>query len=107
MALPRVKNNSDEQFSMLKRIGESINADVSNYETERTRNIQQTFLPQNVQQEQMSFGDVKTDNSTGFRIVKNKKNNFHLYAPDNSTIGIFSTEEQARKRAEKEHRKRK
>lgn len=107
MALPRVKNNSDEQFSLLKRISESINADVSNYEAERTRNVQQTFLPQNVQQEQLPFGAVTTDNSTGFRIVKSKKNNFHLYAPDNSTIGIFSTEEKALKRAEKEHRKRK
>jgi hypothetical protein len=45
MALPRVKNNSDEQFSLLKRISESINADISNYEAERTRNVQQTFLP--------------------------------------------------------------
>ena len=107
MALPRVKNNSDEQFSLLKRISESINADISNYEAERARNVQQTFLPENVQQEQLPFGDVTTDKSTGFRIVKSKKNNFHLYAPDNSTIGIFSTEEKALKRAEKEHRKRK
>jgi hypothetical protein len=107
MALPRVKNNSDEQFALLKRIGESINADVSNYEAERTRNVRQTFLPENVQQEQMPFGEVRTDKSTGFRIVKNKKNNFHLYAPDNSTIGIFATEDRALKRAEKEHRKRK
>lgn len=107
MALPRVKNNSDEQFSLLKRISESINADISNYEAERTRNVQQTFLPENVQQEQLPFGTVTTDNSTGFRIIKSKKNNFHLYGPDNSTIGIFSTEETAHKRAEKENRKRK
>lgn len=107
MALPRVKNNSDEQFALLKRIGESINADISNYEAEKARNVQQTFLPENVQQEQMPFGAVTTDTVTGYRIVKSPKNNFHLYAPDNSMIGVFASEKKALKRAEQENRKRK
>lgn len=107
MALPRVKNNSDEQYALLKRIGESINADVSNYEAERTRNVRQTFLPENVQQEQLGNGLVMTDESTGYRILSKDGKRFGLYAPDNSRIGIFSSQEQAQKRAEKEHRKRK
>jgi hypothetical protein len=107
MALPRVKNNSDEQHSLLKRIGESINADISNYEAERTRNVRQTFLPENVQQEQLGNGVVMTDGSTGYRILSKDGKRFGLYAPDNSRIGIFSSQEQAQKRAEKEHKKRK
>jgi hypothetical protein len=107
MALPRVKNNSDEQFSLLKRISESINADISNYEAERARNVQQTFLPENVQQEQLGAGSVITDGSTGYRILSKDGKRFGLYAPDNKRIGIFSSQEEAQKRAEREHRKRK
>jgi hypothetical protein len=107
MALPRVKNNSDEQFSLLKRISESINADISNYEAERARNVQQTFLPENVQQEQLGAGSVITDGSTGYRILSKDGKRFGLYAPDNKRIGIFSSQEEAQKRAERENRKRK
>lgn len=107
MALPRIKNNSDEQFSMLKRINESINADISNYEAERARNKQLTFLPENLQTEQLGVGGVLTDKNTGYRIVSKDGKRYGLYGPDNQRIGIFGSQDEAQKRADKEHRKRK
>lgn len=107
MALPRIKNNSDEQFSMLKRISESISADVASYEAERSRNKQITFLPENLQTEQLGVGGVLTDKSTGFRIVSKDGKKFALYGPDNQRVGIFSSQDDAQKKADKEQRKRK
>lgn len=107
MALPRVKNNSDEQFALLKRINESINADISNYESEKSRNKQLTFLPENLQTEQLGIGGVLTDKNTGYRIVSKDGKRFGLYGPDNARIGIFSSQEEAQKRADREQRKRK
>lgn len=107
MALPRIKNNSDEQFSMLKRINESISADMANHEAERSRNKQITFLPENLQVERLPGRDILTDSSTGYRISSKDGTKFALYAPNNELIGVFTSQEKAQQRADKEQRKRK
>ena len=104
---PRLKNNSDEQIAAIKRISEAITAEAGNYEKERLRNKQLTFIPENIVSEQLGNGTIVTDNSTGYRIISRDNKKYTLHAPDNKRIGIFDDFERARNRAELEHRKRK
>lgn len=105
--LSKVKRNSDEEFALAKRLTEVFNASVSNSAAEAVRDKQLTFLQPNVKAEQMEIGGVLTDQETGYRIVSKDRKNFTLYGPDNQRIGIYGSQESARKKAEKEFRKRK
>jgi hypothetical protein len=107
MKLPSLKVNSPEQMAMAKRITESLHSDYVNQVAEQTRNQQMTFLPETTQQEQLGKGMSATDATTGYRMLSKDGNKFGLYGPDNQRIGIFNSQEDARKRAEKEFRKRK
>lgn len=107
MDLPRLKNNSNEQIAAIKRISEALGAEASNYEQERLRNKQLTFIPENTVTEQLGNGTIATDNSTGYRIISRDNKKYNLHAPDNKRVGIFDDFEHARNRAELEHRKRK
>lgn len=106
-ALPRLQNNSQEQMAVVNRITQAINSSISNIEAEKNRNKQFTFLPENIKAEQLPIGGVLTDTATGYRMVSRGGTKIGLYGPDNKQIGIFSSQEDARKRAEKELRKRK
>ena len=111
--LSRVKPNSDEEYTAVKRLTEAFNASVSNTAAETVRNKQLAFLQPNVKAEQMQFTGyqkpfgVLTDTTTGYRMISSDGKKFSLYGPDNKPIGIFSSQEEARKRADKEIRKRK
>lgn len=105
--LSKVKRNSDEEYALAKRLTEVFNASVSNSAAEAVRDKQLTFLQPNVKAEQMEIGGVLTDQETGYRIVSKDRKNFTLYGPDNQRIGIYASQESARKKAEKEFRKRK
>jgi hypothetical protein len=107
MKLPSLKVNSPEQMAMTKRITESLHSDYVNQVADQTRNQQMTFLPATTQQEQLGQGMSATDSTTGYRMFSKDGKRFGLYGPDNKRIGIFSSQEDARKRAEKEFRKRK
>ena len=107
MKLPSLKVNSPEQMAMAKRITESLHSDYVNQVADQTRNQQMTFLPETTQQEQLGKGMSATDSTTGYRMLSKDGKKFGLYGPDNQRIGIFSSQEDARKRAEKEFRKRK
>jgi hypothetical protein len=107
MKLPSLKVNSPEQMAMTKRITESLHSDYINQVANQTRNQQMTFLPETTQQEQLGQGISATDATTGYRMLSKDGKKFGLYGPDNKRIGIFSSQEDARKRAEKEFRKRK
>lgn len=103
--LSKVQRNSNEEFALVHRITEALNASVSNSAAEAVRDKQLTFLPSNVKTEQMEIGGVLTDEKTGYRIVSKDGKKFHLYGPNNQMVGIYSSQESARKRAEKEVRK--
>lgn len=107
MKLPSFAPNSPEQMAMAKRITESLHSDYVNQVADQTRNQQMTFLPETTQQEQLGKGMSATDATTGYRMLSRDGKKFGLYGPDNQRIGIFSSQEDARKRAEKEFRKRK
>jgi len=107
MKLPSFKPNSPEQMAAVKRITESLHSDYVNQVADQTRNQQMTFLPETTQQEQLGQGMLATDTTTGYRMLSKDGKKFGLYGPDNQRIGIFSSQEDARKRAEKELRKRK
>jgi hypothetical protein len=107
MKLPSFRVNSPEQLALAKRITESIQADYVNEVADRARNQQLTFLPATTQQEQVGQGFAATDAQTGYRMLSKDGKKVGLYGPDNQRIGIFGSQEDARKRAEKEFRKRK
>jgi hypothetical protein len=94
-------------MAMTKRITESLHSDYVNQVADQTRNQQMTFLPETTRQEQLGQGMSATDATTGYRMLSKDGKKFGLYGPDNKRIGIFSSQEDARKRAEKEFRKRK
>lgn len=99
--------STPEKMSFVKRIAESVDKDQLRYITDQTKNQQMTFLPETTQQEQLGKGMSATDSTTGYRMLSRDGKKFGLYGPDNQRIGIFSSQEDARKRAEKEFRKRK
>lgn len=105
--LSRVKVNSPEQYSLAKRISESVHNDYVRYVSDQAKNQQLTFLPESTQQDQVGNLTGVTDTSTGYRILTKDSKKFGLYGPDNQQIGIYSSQEDARKKAEKEFRKRK
>jgi hypothetical protein len=107
MKLPSLAPNSPEQLAMAKRISTSLQSDYANQIADQVRNKQLTFLPESTQQEKMGQGMALTDATTGYRMLTKDNKKFGLYGPDNQRIGIFSSQEDARKRAEKEFRKRK
>jgi len=92
---------------MAKRISASLQSDYANQVADQVRNKQLTFLPESTQQERVGQGIAMTDATTGYRMLSKDNKKFGLYGPDNKRIGIFSSQEDARRRAEKEFRKRK
>jgi hypothetical protein len=107
MKLPSLAPNSPEQLAVAKRISTSLQSDYANQIADQVRNKQLTFLPESTQQEKVGQGMAMTDATTGYRMLTKDNKKFGLYGPDNQRIGIFSSQEDARKRAEKEFRKRK
>lgn len=105
--LSKVQPNSDEALALANRITEALAAGVSNVAAEHVRDKQITFLQPNVRAEQTQIGGVLTDTATGYRIVSKDGRKYHLYGPDNYPIGVFRSQEDARKKAEKHIRTRK
>jgi hypothetical protein len=107
MKLPSLAVNSPEELALAKRITESLHSDYVNQVADQTKNQQLTFLPATTQQEKVGQGFSATDAQTGYRMLSKDGKKIGLYGPDNKRIGIFSSQEDARRKAEKEFRKRK
>ena len=99
--------STPEKESFVKRIAESVHKDQLRYITDQTKNQQFTFLPESTQQEKIGQGFSATDAQTGYRMLSKDGKKIGLYGPDNKRIGIYRSQEDARKRAEREFRKRK